>query len=91
MGALLARISAAGMKAGLALKPGTLVDAVFPFLDAVHMVLIMTVEPGFGGQEFMPAMMQKVATLRAMRPRLNIQVDGGLGPKNIAQAAEAGP
>ena len=50
----------------------------------------MTVEPGFGGQSFMPETMPKVKALREKYPSLNIQVDGGLSPKTIAQAAEAG-
>jgi len=54
------------------------------------MVLVMTVEPGFGGQSFMPEMMSKVSALRDRFPNLNIQVDGGLGPTTIDVAAEAG-
>ena len=87
---LIERIRARGMKVGVALKPGTPVDAVLPLVGAVDMVLVMTVEPGFGGQSFMPAMMAKVAALRRAHPALHIQVDGGLGPKNIAAAAAAG-
>uniref|UniRef100_A0A061R647 Ribulose-phosphate 3-epimerase n=1 Tax=Tetraselmis sp. GSL018 TaxID=582737 RepID=A0A061R647_9CHLO len=83
-------IKDAGMYAGIALKPATPVEAVLPYLDDIDMVLIMTVEPGFGGQSFMPAMMQKVKALRQRFPQLNIQVDGGLSPKTIRQAAEAG-
>lgn len=78
------------MKAGIAVKPKTPVDDVFPFADKVDMILIMTVEPGFGGQSFMPAMMTKVTALRQRHPSLHIQVDGGLGPKNIDVAAAAG-
>ena len=87
---LIERIHARGMRAGLALKPGTPVDAVLPFLDALDLVLVMTVEPGFGGQAFMPDTMPKVAALRALRPGLDIQVDGGLGPATIGAAAAAG-
>lgn len=87
---LIARIRAKGMRVGMCLKPGTPVEAVLPYCDKVDMVLVMTVEPGFGGQKFMPDMMPKVAALRRAFPRLNIQVDGGLGTNNIAQAAAAG-
>ena len=78
------------MKVGIALKPGTAVDAVAPFVALVDMVLEMTVEPGFGGQSFMPNMMPKVLTLRTQHPDLDIQVDGGLGPSTIDAAAAAG-
>ena len=56
----------------------------------LQMVLIMTVYPGFGGQKFMPSELPKVAALRKKYPELNIEVDGGLGPGTIDQAAEAG-
>lgn len=79
-----------GMKPAMALKPKTPVESVFPYVERLHMVLIMTVEPGFGGQAFMPDMMPKVEALRAKFPALNIQVDGGLGPANIDVAAKAG-
>lgn len=56
----IAHVKARGMKVGLAIKPNTPVDSVFPFLDSLDQVLVMTVEPGFGGQKFMHAMMPKV-------------------------------
>jgi len=80
----------AGMKVGIALKPGTPVEALTPYLSLIDMALVMTVEPGFGGQSFMAEMMPKVATLRAQRKDLDIQVDGGLSAANIAVAAAAG-
>ena len=80
----------AGMQTGLALRPGTSIEAVLPHVDEIDMVLVMTVEPGFGGQSFMPDMMDKVSTLRQRYPGLNIQVDGGIGPKTIDVVAEAG-
>lgn len=88
--ALLDRVHALGMHAGLALKPGTPVETLFPYLDRLEMALIMTVEPGFGGQKFMAGTMGKVRALRDRSPGLNIQVDGGLAPDTIDQAAQAG-
>eukprot|EP01027_Heterolobosea_sp_BB2_P002109 GEZU01003179.1.p1 GENE.GEZU01003179.1~~GEZU01003179.1.p1 ORF type:complete len:203 (+),score=67.27 GEZU01003179.1:215-823(+) len=91
---LIEKIVANGMKAAISIKPKTPVDVLFPILDKelnnLSMILIMTVEPGFGGQEFMPDMMPKVRALRERYPKLNIQVDGGLSPDTIDQAAEAG-
>lgn len=89
-GGLIDAIQAKGMTASMALKPGTGVEAVMPYIPRLHMVLVMTVEPGFGGQAFMPDMMSKVKALRERFPALNIEVDGGLGPANIAVAAAAG-
>ncbi|ODV81280.1 putative ribulose-phosphate 3-epimerase [Suhomyces tanzawaensis NRRL Y-17324] len=83
-------IRAKGMKVGCAVKPGTPVDALLPFADKLDLALIMTVEPGFGGQKFMPEMMKKVEVLRNKFPELNIEVDGGLGKDTIDPAAEAG-
>lgn len=85
-----------GLLAGIALKPETSVDVLWDILEAPEekerpdMVLIMTVNPGFGGQKFMASELPKVAALRAKYPSLNIEVDGGLGPGTIDQAAAAG-
>ena len=89
-GALIDKIHEHKMRAAISVKPKTPVDSVFPYLDKVDMILIMTVEPGFGGQSFMPDMMPKVTTLRKKCPNLDIQVDGGLSPKTIETAAAAG-
>jgi len=78
------------MKCGIALKPKTPVEDVLPFVELVDMVLIMTVEPGFGGQSFMADMMPKVALLRSKYPDLDIEVDGGLAADTIEAAAKAG-
>ncbi|ETV99306.1 ribulose-phosphate 3-epimerase [Aphanomyces invadans] len=88
--ALIRQIRAAGMKVGVALKPGTAVESVLPLVSLVDMVLVMTVEPGFGGQSFMADMMPKVSFLRERFPTLDIEVDGGLGPSTIDVAAKAG-
>ena len=89
--ALVAAIKKTGMRAGVALKPGTpLDDAVLALVPSIDLLLIMTVEPGFGGQSFMPDMMDKVKAARAKFPDLDIQVDGGLSPSTIGAAADAG-
>ncbi|XP_026386049.1 ribulose-phosphate 3-epimerase, cytoplasmic isoform [Papaver somniferum] len=90
---IIEKVKAKGMRAGVALKPGTPIEEVYPLVDAknpVDMVLVMTVEPGFGGQKFMPEMMDKVRALRKKYPALDIEVDGGLGPSTIDAAATAG-
>ncbi|KAF3924768.1 hypothetical protein ABW21_db0200062 [Orbilia brochopaga] len=86
-----------GMKAGIAIKPDTPVDVLYPILDDTSdpayypdMALVMTVEPGFGGQKFQSRCMPKVTALRDRYPSLDIEVDGGLGPSTIDVAAEAG-
>lgn len=82
------------IKAGISVKPGTAIEEVFPYLDRLSMVLVMTVEPGFGGQSFMEDMMPKVRTLRAQAERrgldIDIEVDGGINCDTIAKASEAG-
>ncbi|KAE8742444.1 hypothetical protein FOCC_FOCC011998 [Frankliniella occidentalis] len=84
------QVKEAGMKVGLALKPGTGVEVVAKYIDMADMVLIMTVEPGFGGQKFMTNMMDKVRWLRENYPSLDIEVDGGVGPSTIDACAQAG-
>lgn len=79
-----------GAKAGLVLKPGTPVETLWPWLDRIDMVLVMTVEPGFGGQKFMPAMMDKVRTIKERAPQMLIEVDGGVNDATIPQCVEAG-
>ncbi|EWC46333.1 ribulose-phosphate 3-epimerase [Drechslerella stenobrocha 248] len=86
-----------GMKAGIAIKPDTPVDVLYSILDDSSdpayypdMVLVMTVEPGFGGQKFQARCMPKVTALRERYPDIDIEVDGGIGPSTIDVAAEAG-
>lgn len=87
-------IRSSGCKAALSVKPGTPVESVFPYLDKLDMVLIMTVEPGFGGQKFLDNQMAKVRRLRDEITRrglkTRIQVDGGVSPKTAHIVAEAG-
>ena len=83
-------VRAKGMKVGLGVKPNTPVEMLLPFVEKVDMALVMTVEPGFGGQKFMAHMMPKVELLRKQYPDLDIEVDGGLSPSTIKAAVEAG-
>jgi ribulose-phosphate 3-epimerase len=83
-------LRSAGVEAGLALNPGTPVEAALPLLDQLDLVLVMTVNPGWGGQSFLPAALDKVRRLRAERGDLRIQVDGGIDPTTLPTAREAG-
>jgi len=82
-------IQAAGKQAALSIKPGTPAQCVFPYLDMLDMVLVMTVEPGFGGQNFMADMLPKVREIREKFDGI-IQVDGGITERTIGQAYAAG-
>ncbi|KAI8127155.1 hypothetical protein FF38_12229 [Lucilia cuprina] len=84
------KIKESGMKVGLAIKPGTGVEVLQNYLDLADVALVMTVEPGFGGQSFMADMMPKVEWLRQNYPDLDIEVDGGVGPNTIDCCAKAG-
>lgn len=87
-------LRAHGARAGVALKPGTPIDAIAELGSEVDMVLVMTVEPGFGGQSFMDDQLAKVRQARAFADRhgsdIWVQVDGGIGEATIERAAEAG-
>ncbi len=88
------KIKSRGIKAGLVIKPKTPASAVFPYLEKLDLVLVMTVEPGFGGQSFMADMLPKVREIKTECQKrgldLIIEADGGIGEDTIAQAAEAG-
>ncbi|MBK5911870.1 ribulose-phosphate 3-epimerase [Rhodothalassium salexigens] len=89
---LAARIRERGVKVGVALNPATPEDAVRYVLDKIDMVLVMSVNPGFGGQSFLASQVDKIARLRAMigdRP-VHIQVDGGISAKTAGQVVAAG-
>jgi ribulose-phosphate 3-epimerase len=92
--ALARRLRAIGARAGIAVKPMTPVESLFDILDDVDQILVMTVEPGFGGQSFMPETMPKLRRLsdeaRRRGSSVWLQVDGGISPATIAQAADAG-
>ena len=88
------KIKSLGIKAGLVIKPNTPVESVYPYLKDLYMVLVMTVEPGFGGQSFMADMMSKVEALKAKREELSldflIEADGGIADNTSSVAAQAG-
>ena len=85
-----AQIHDLGCKTGVALNPATPVETLVDILHAVDMVLIMSVNPGFGGQKFIPRALDKVRRLRALAPDLLIQVDGGVNAETGAQLVAAG-
>ena len=90
----IAGIRSLGKKAGVTIKPATSVDAVKPYLNLVDMVLVMTVEPGFGGQRLMPECLDKVRELRDLAVKrgldIDIEVDGGITADNVELALQAG-
>jgi ribulose-phosphate 3-epimerase len=92
--ATLRAIRGAGCSCGISLRPGTPFSAIEPYLDSVDLVLVMTVEPGFGGQSFQPAMLEKVREAAQQRAEKNlayrIQVDGGINAETGAQSVAAG-
>jgi ribulose-phosphate 3-epimerase len=81
-----------GMHAGVALSPQTPAMALLPVADVVDMVLVMTVNPGYGGQKFMPSCLEKIAEVRRMCPRetMRVQVDGGINRDTVRQAIDRG-
>ena len=88
------KIHAKGKKAGIVLKPKTTWEAVLPYIDQVELILVMTVEPGFGGQKFIPRILDKVRDLKEMIARRNshavIEIDGGVNLDTGRQLVEAG-
>lgn len=84
------KIISLGKKPALAIKPATPIDDVVKYLDKLSMVLVMTVEPGFGGQSFMESTMPKIEAIRKINPDIDIEVDGGINPETIKIASRAG-
>ena len=91
---VIAAIRATGCQVGISIRPGTPVEAVFPYLGVVDLILVMSVEPGFGGQKFLPTTPTRIAASRAERTRLGcntlIEVDGGINTVTGPQCIEAG-
>ncbi|MDD5945214.1 MAG: ribulose-phosphate 3-epimerase [Clostridia bacterium] len=88
------KIKSLGVRAGITIKPNTNVSAIEPYLGDVSLVLVMTVEPGFGGQKLMPECLDKISELKRIREEkgydYEIEVDGGVGSGNIRQVMESG-
>lgn len=91
---VIGRIHNAGAKAGISIKPGTPLEEVYPYLSKVEMVLIMSVEPGFGGQSFLPEAYGRIRKIREYLDRhqlaARLEVDGGIGKKNVREVMAAG-
>ena len=91
---VIAAIRATGCQVGISIRPGTPVEAVFPYLSVVDLILVLSVEPGFGGQKFLPATPARIAAIRAECTRLGcntlIEVDGGINTVTGPQCIEAG-
>lgn len=87
-------VKSCGKKAGITLKPATKAEEVLPFINAVDMILVMTVEPGFGGQKFMSGQLDKIRKIRALIDSLNpdceLEVDGGIDESTASYVKEAG-
>lgn len=83
-----------GVKAGLSIKPGTPVESLLPYLDKVEMILMMSVEPGFGGQKYIEASTERIRQVRQMLDERNLttdlEVDGGINVDNVSVVLEAG-
>lgn len=79
-----------GVLAGVAINPGTAAQLLEPLLDVMDLALVMTVNPGWGGQKFIESCIDKVKAIRALRPDLPIQVDGGVDPTTIRRLYDAG-
>lgn len=92
--AVLDKIHACGIKAGVSIKPATPVEKLLPVLDQAEMFLIMSVEPGFGGQAFIPESLEKIKNLRSMLDErglnADIEVDGGIYQSNVKEVLDAG-
>lgn len=89
---LLNTIRSYGIKAGVSINPATSISVLDPVLDYTDLVLVMSVNPGFGGQKFMEDSVEKVKTLKALQKNRSflIEIDGGIGPSNVARLAKAG-
>ncbi len=84
------KLIALGVKPAIVVKPNTPIETIYKYAEKLYMVLIMTVEPGFGGQSFMPEQLEKATKLKEKFPNVLVQVDGGIGRNNVKQCETAG-
>lgn len=87
---LVQALKAQGIEAGVAINPGTSASVLEPIIDDIDMALVMTVNPGWGGQSFIPSTLSKIEWIRKQRPEMDIQVDGGIDPQTLPRVIEAG-
>lgn len=85
---IIKQIKSFGYKVGLSLKPNTSIQEIIPYLDKIDLILIMSVEPGFGGQEFIPTSIDKAKEIRKLNKNIIIEMDGGIKDSNINQIKE---
>ena len=90
LSALICQIRSLGVKVGITINPATPVDVILPYIDDVDMVLIMTVNPGFGGQSLIEECLDKIRFLRERYPQLDIEVDGGVKLDNLDKVISSG-
>lgn len=84
------RLKQMGIQAGVAINPGTPVEVIEPLLEVLDLALVMTVNPGWGGQKFVREALQKVSAIRKIAPQIDIEVDGGIDPQTLREAQAAG-
>ena len=84
------QIKSYGVKAGIVLNPGTPAESIKYLIDDVDMVLVMSVNPGFGGQSFIESAVRKIKEIREMNPNVDIEVDGGITDETIGKCIKAG-
>lgn len=87
---IIERLHELEIKVGISIKPDTPVEEIMPYLDRIDMVLVMLVEPGWGGQKMMEECLEKVTIIREANPDIDIEVDGGINLENVQKVKDAG-
>lgn len=82
---IIKKIKSLGYKVGLSIKPNTNINAVIPYLNQIDLILIMSVEPGFGGQKFIPSSLEKAKEIRKINSTITLEIDGGINDENIKE------